>query len=160
MNYKLVEMTDGVKVKVFPPPTIQIEALLNKKYPTPDPPTVTDKTASGKEVTMSIDDDPTYLAKVKEIDEARQAEREDLHYLFALRDVVPPDDFDVDLLMGEEIRYMNPDWKPRQGKTGRKLDYIEWVVMGDMVNATRIGQALSELISVNLEVVAQVEKSF
>lgn len=160
MNFKIVRLTDGSEIKVFPPPSIKIEAILDKKFPMPEVPSVTDKTASGKEVTMEIDDDPVYLAKVKEVEGLRQEERNKLHFLFALREVEPPTDFDLDVLMGDVIRYSDPSWEPRTDKVGRRQDYIEWIILGDMVNATRVQQALGALLSIDLEVVSQVEESF
>jgi len=57
---------------------------------------------------------------------------------------------------GRSPRY----WKPREGKVGRKLDYIQWTIMADVVNSMRVTDALRELAGIDMEEVARNLDSF
>lgn len=160
MQYKDIELADGRKVRVYPPPTIKIEAILARKYPEPQAPIVTEKTKVGKEISMEIVTDPSYLKAKAEVEVKREAEREELVWLFVLRDVEPPSGWDIEREQGDVIRYSDPDWKPRKGKAGRKLDYIEWDIMADVADSNRIVSALRSMSGIDQEVVAQVTDSF
>lgn len=160
MDYKEVTLTDGRTVRVYRPPTRRIIAIVEKRHPRPQPPVVEETTATGKKIVMRIDDDPDYLAKLNEWSQIVNEETDELGSLFMLKDEEPPDDWDVETEVGDEVRYFDPDWQPREGKIGRKLDYIQWNIMGDVVNSMHITQALRELSGIDLEEVERNLESF
>jgi len=160
MDYKDVELTDGRVERVYSPPHVRIGAILDKRYPRPQPPVVEETTKAGKKIVMTIDDDPEYLAKLNEWNRVRNEEADELGSLFMFKDEEPPDDWDVEAEVGDEVRYFDPDWKPREGKVGRKLDYIQWTIMADVVNSMRVTDALRELAGIDMEEVARNLDSF
>jgi hypothetical protein len=159
MNFKEIELTTGQTVKVYAPPSIRIFRILEKKYPEPQKKIVTEKTATGREISMIIDDDPEYELEVTERDAKIDAESQELNILFALKDEKVPDDFSMESYL-EILSYSNPDLKAREGRTGRKLDWIEWELLANPADTSRVQIAINDLISVDLEVVDQIERSF
>jgi len=151
MDYKDVELTDGRVVRVYSPPTVRIAGIIEKRHPRPQAPMVKETTRANKEIVMTIDDDPEYLAKLNEWNRVRNEEADEMGSLFMFKDVVPPDDWDIEAEVGDEVRYFDPDWKPREGKVGRKLDYIQWTIMDDVVNSKNVTQALRELAGIDME---------
>ena len=160
MDHKDVELTDGRVVRVYSPPHVRISGILEKRHPRPQPLVVKETTKAGKEIVMTIDDDPEYLAKLNEWNRVRNEEADELGSLFMFKDEVPPDDWDVEAEVGDEVRYFDPDWQPREGKVGRKLDYIQWTIMDDLVNSKNVTQALRELAGIDLEEVERNIDSF
>jgi len=158
MDHKDVELTDGRVVRVYSPPHVRISGILEKRHPRPQPLVV--KETTNKEIVMTIDDDPEYLAKLNEWNRVRNEEADELGSLFMFKDEVPPDDWDVEAEVGDEVRYFDPDWQPREGKVGRKLDYIQWTIMDDLVNSKNVTQALRELAGIDLEEVERNIDSF
>jgi hypothetical protein len=140
----------------------KINALLDKnpELKIPEPKVVTEELKSGKTVINVMDEDPEYLAERRRIEELREEKSLEMMWLFTLRDVEPPDGWDAMAELGEEIAFYDPSWKPREGKVGKKLDYIEWVILADGANVTAINSALNELAGVSLEVASQTEDSF
>lgn len=159
MNYKDVVLTTGKTVRVYAPPVIRIYNMLNDKYPMPQKRIVTEKTATGREISMVIEDDPEYEIAVNERDDNIDSESQELNTLFALKDEAVPDDFSMDGYQ-DILSYSNPDYKPREGANGRKLDYIEWELLGNPADSSRVQTAINDLISVDMEAVDAVEKSF
>jgi len=160
MQHRDVELTDGRTVRVYPPPTIRIETILARKYPDPQAPIVTETTRSGTTISMEIVTDPEYLKAKADTEAKKDEEREELNWLFTLRDEEPPKEFDIERQQGDVIRYSDPDWKARKGKVGRKLDYIEWDILADVGNASKITDAMRDMAGISQEVVAQVTESF
>jgi hypothetical protein len=159
-QYKDVELTDGRTVRVYRPPTRRIIALVEKQHPRPAAPVITEKNATGREITMVIKDDPAYLAALSEW-EALTAEKIDqMGSLFMFKDIEVPEDWDIEAVVGAEVRFFDPEWAPREGTVGRKLDYIEWNILGDIVNSQKVTNALAELSGIDLEEVAANEASF
>jgi len=105
-------------------------------------------------------DNPEYLRAKAENERLVTQKFAELENLSALRDVVVPDDFDVMVEIGEVMQYADPDWKPREGAAGRKLDYIEWVLLADIDDENTVAAALAELMGIDLEEVARIEESF
>ncbi len=159
MNYKEVELTTGRIVKVYAPPVLRIYEMLSKKYPEPQKKIVTEKAATGREISMVIEDDPEYEIAVAERDSKIDRESQELNILFALKDEQPPDDFDMEPFLAI-LSYSNPDLTPREGAAGVKLDWIEWDLLGNPVDTARVQTAINDLISVDLEVVERIEESF
>lgn len=157
--YRQVKLTDGQVIRVYMPPMVRISIAVERAYPLPDPPTVSQQTATGETIEVQIVDDPDYLRAKAQVEQARAQKRDELIYLFALRDLAVPDDFDPSIY-APVATLENPSWKPREGSDGRKLDYIEWEILGDPVNWNTINKALSDLITVDQEVVERIENSF
>ena len=160
MNYKDVTLVNGEVVRVYRPPTSRLMAEAEKLNPRPEPPMVREKTASGRDVVMRIDDDPDYLQALAKWQDEIGQRVDEMGSLWIFRDEVVPEDWSVEDEVGEEMRYFNPDWKPREGKIGRKLDWIEWHISGDGVDALHIQQALNEMTAIDMEEVEQIQGSF
>ena len=159
-TYKDVELLDGRTVRVYRSPTRRIVEIAEKQLPRPQAPMVKETLATGKEVTMRIEDDPQYLADLAAWEKLINEKVDEVGALFVLKDELPPEDWDVTAAVGEEVLYFDPDWKPREGKIGRRLDYLEWVILGHSVDAMRILNAQRELSGIDLEGVAANEASF
>ena len=160
MDYKEATLTDGQVVKVYRPPTFRIRGMVEKKYPRPEAPIVTETTAAGKEIQMEIGDDPQYLRDLAEWERLTAQETEELQWLFVFRDETPPEDWDAEAEVGMLVRLADPDWQPRQGPMGRKLDYIEWTLVGDITNARIVQSALVDMLGLDLAEVERNEDSF
>lgn len=157
MSYRDIELSGGtIRVHSVPP---KIHQVVEKKFPSPDPPIVETVTATGATIKTQILDDPVYLDAMTRI----EAEREDLfsemYMLMALRQVKMPKDFDVGIL-AETLQYADPDWKPREGPAGKKLDYIEWELLADTEDYRLVTNVIAELSGVDTEEVKAVEASF
>lgn len=159
-QFKDVELVDGRTVRVYRPPYTRIHANVRRRFPEPQPPVVTEKTATGREMSMAILDDPDYLAAHAAWNEQYNEEVDRMRALFVLKDVEVPDGWSAEETVGEEMRFFDPDWKPNEGPMGRKLDYIMWEIMGDGVDANRITDAEAELSGIDLEEVRANEASF
>ena len=109
---------------------------------------------------MRIDDDPAYLAELAAWNQLVNEKTDEYGSLFMFKDLEVPDGWDVEEAVGAEVRYLDPDWAPREGAMGRKLDYIQWDVLGDVMNAARVTTALRELSGIDLEEVEGNEASF
>jgi hypothetical protein len=166
--YKDVVLQSVGKVRVYRPPNMKIHRMVSAKYHYPPQPTRDVEMYRGKnepkEVeTVLIVEGPEFDAwrgECDSIDEARFTEINDYNYLYALKDVKMPDDFDPETEFGEFARMLDENWKPRGGSNGRRLDYLEWVVMGLADDATVISEALNELLGISQEVVDDVKDSF
>lgn len=154
-----VKLSNGKSVKVYAPPSIQLNQLVMKKYPDPHPPIKEAETAGGGTLKMSIDNDPEYLLEKARIEALRQEEIGELTMLFALKDEVVPEDFSMDAV-GEIVTLSDPEWKPREGKTGRKLDYLEWDLLRNPGDQIMVQKALVELSGIDLEAVKANEDAF
>ena len=160
MNYKDVTLLDGQVVRVYRPPTRRIIDMVEKQNPRPQAPVVKEKTATGKEIVMRIDDDPAYLEALDKWNQLVNEKTDEMGSLFMFKDLVVPDEWSVEEAVGAEARFFDPDWAPREGEMGRKLDYIQWTVLGDVMNAARVTDALRELSGIDLEEVERNEASF
>lgn len=142
--------------------------MVQKRFPLPEQPTMEVELATAKNSpkeyeTLLIAEGPKFDEWKAECDGIRETIREEedeQSYLFALRDVKVPDEFDIESEYGDMIRYKSPNWKPRAGKIGRKIDYLEWVVMGYSDDAVIVSQALNELAGISQEVVDDVKSTF
>lgn len=162
MNYKDVTFDSVGIVRLHAPPTDQIRQILNRLYPEPKAPIRTDTTATGKELSMEIIDDPDYLAEKERIGALRVEKTNELTILAVFRDLVVPDDWQMDPALVEVMQYADPDyqWMPREGKQGRKLDYVEWCVLESMGDTSRYTNALYELMGLDLDLADQIGESF
>jgi len=159
-KFKDIVLSDGTEVRVYIPPTQRIIAMVEQKYPRPQVPIVTEKTVTGREKSISIDDDPTYLADLAEWEALTADEINRRSALFVFRDVQVPDDWDVEAEVGELVRLDEPDWEPTPGEMGRKRDYIQWELLNNAQDALLVQQTLAELSGINLAEVQANEASF
>jgi hypothetical protein len=170
MDYKEVELLSIGTVRVYIPPNTKISTMLRKKYAKrypPQPvkmlPLATPKGQAPQSEPIKQNDGPEFDAWRKEcdqIDDDRWAELNDLNFLFSLKDVVVPDGFDVEAQFGEEARFIDPEWEPKEGKFGRKMDYLDWVVLGNSTDQTTVTNAMNQLLALDQEVVNDVKDGF
>lgn len=59
-----------------------------------------------------------------------------------------------------ELAYIAPDWKPRKGDQGRKLDYIEWELLRAPGDQQKVIAAINVLAIVPEEAVDAIEDTF
>lgn len=159
MKYVDVELSSGEKVRVYPSPGLKVSQLAEEKFPTPLAPVRESKTVTGDTIKMSIDDDPDYLREKARVDVLQADEIGSLTMLFCLKDVKVPADFDMEAVT-EIVCFSKPDWQPREGTVGRKLDYLEWVLLANPADRLKIQEALAELSGINLDAVKATEDSF
>ena len=159
-QFKEVELVNGTTVNVYRVPDRRVYAIVEKQHPKPLPPIRSDKTATGRTITMQIDDDPEYLQALAQWEETANNEVEKVGALFTFKDLQVPKKWDVEAEYGTEARYFDPEWAPREGEMGRKLDYIEWEILGDAVNALRVIRAREELSGIDMAEVNANEASF
>ena len=154
-----VTLSTGIEIEIATPPVFRVYDLADKMYPPPDPPVVEDTTVTGETIRMEIVDDPGYLAEV-EVQEARHRKAiDELSILLALRSVEVPEDFDV-MEFSSELQYMDPDWKPRDGEMGQKLDYIEFVLLAAPRDQLLVQEIVNDMCAIDQEEIAQVADSF
>ncbi len=170
-QYKDIVLSDGTQVRVHVPPTQRIIAMVEARYPPPPepvPPVVKEKTVTGTEIVMPIHDDPQYLEALAQWDgrdmpawralTGQEIDRRNA--LFIFKDLVVPDDWDIEDEIGPIIRLDEPDWEPSPGEMGRKRDYIQWVLLSNAADALLVQQTLAEMIGISLPEVAANEASF
>jgi len=158
MNYKDVELISGRVIRVYVPPVIKTYEMARKKHRV-EPVIVTETTSRGKTISMSIDDDPEYLAKLAIQEELIDQEVGELNILFALKDEKVPDDFDISDLL-DIILYADPNWKARESTMGRKLDWIAWDLLYEAADNNKVQVTINELLGVDTEVVDSTKESF
>lgn len=157
MSYKDITLSSGtIRVHSVPP---KIHQIVEKRLPLPDPPIVETVTATGATIRTQILDDSDHLAIVAEIEAKRDDLFSEMYMLMALREVTVPEDFDAETLV-ETLQYADPDWKPREGPAGKKLDYIEWELLADTDDYGLVTDIIAKLSGVDTEEVEAVEASF
>jgi len=169
-EYKEVELLSIGKTRVYLPPNTKIATMLRKKYEGryPSQPVKQIRKAVPKGQPAEYEsilqmDGPEFEAwkgEKERIDNERWDEANALNFLFSLRDVETPADFDAEAQFGDEARFIDPDWEPRAGKLGVKLDYIEWVVLANSHDQNVVSDAMNQLLGLDQEVVDDVKASF
>lgn len=159
MNKKVITLANGDELEVFSPP-LNAWDLVKKRYPEPEPPEVEEKVASGSTVTIQIVDDPNYLIEKERIAQLQNDLYQEVCALGALRRVVVPDGFDAGAEFGEVLQYADPDWQPREGPGGRKLDYIDYVLLTNTKDVMAVQIAMSELMGIDSKEVDSIQESF
>lgn len=145
-----VEFDSIGKTKVYVPPINLIYRILEKRFPYPPVPTVTEETAHGKKITMEIDDDPVYVAEKESVDETRRRGHERYQFLLAFKDLDVPEGWPDDEFLST-IRILDPDWMPEKTTDSLKLQYIEHVVFWSLADESRYEAAMSELLNLDLD---------
>jgi len=158
--YRDIELIDGRTVRLYRPPYMRIQENVRKRLPEPQPPVVTETTKAGKDITMTLKNDPDYLAAHEAWDRQFDEEVDKMGSLFMFKDEEVPEDWDVEAEVGAEMRYFDPDWAPREGPIGRKLDYIQWSILEIGDNVGLVTRTLAEMSGIDLREVAANEASF
>jgi hypothetical protein len=148
-----VEFDSIGKTRVYVPPNNLIYRILEKKYPYPPVPEVTEETAHGKTVTMEIADDPDYLAEKESVDETRREAHKRYQFLLTFKDLKVPEGWPDDDFL-EMIRILDPEWKPERTTDALKLQYIEHVVFWDPTDESKFEIAMNEMLGLDLELAA------
>lgn len=156
---KVITLASGEELEVCSPP-LNAWDLAKRRYPIPKPPEVEEKVASGSTVIIQIVDDPDYLAEKEKITQLQKDLYDEVCALGSLRRVIVPDDFDAETEFGDIFRYADPDWKPREGRGGRKLDYIDHVFLTNTKDIMVVQEAMSELMGIDPEEVNSIQESF
>lgn len=159
MTSKIITLANGDELEICSPP-LNAWDLTKKRYPEPEPPIVEEKTASGGTISIQIVDDPEYLAEKERVAQLQNDLYQEVCSLGALRKVTVPDGFDAEAEFGEVMRYADPDWQPREGSGGRKLDYIDYVLLTNTKDIIAVQTAMSELMGIDPEEVDAIQKSF
>lgn len=146
---------ETIELRHIPP---GLRDIINLRLPLPDVPIVETETAAGSILRMAIEDDPDYLAECAVVGERRNKAWHEGYVLTALKNLKVPDDFDMEAEWGDELRYFDPDWEPRQGKMGRKLDYIEFSLSSGDLNI--VSDTINEMMGIDTEVIDAIEDSF
>jgi hypothetical protein len=158
MITKEVELSTGVTVTVAPVPQKMYD-IIRTKYPDPPVPVLEDdRTATGEPIRFENRKDPNYLRALQEAEQARQVAWAEAMLLFGLPEVQVPDGWQPPI---EELEYLTDgQWEPRQGDTGRKLDYIEWDLLRVMADYQKVQAAINQLAMISEEAVAAIEATF
>lgn len=157
MSYKDITLSSStIRAHSVPP---KIHQIVEKRFPFPDPPIVETVTATGATIQTQILNDPGYLDTVAEIEVKRDNLFSEMYMLMALREATVPEDFDAETL-AETLQYADPDWRPREGKAGRKLDYIEWELLANADDYSLVTGVIAELSGVDTKEVEAIEASF
>ena len=160
-QYRDVELNDGRTVRVYRPPYSRIHANVAKRFPEPLPPVITATNVTGREIPgPPLVDDPTYREEHARWEETRNEAVDQMGSLFMFKDLEVPDGWDVEAVAGAEMRYFDPDWAPREGVIGRKLDYIQWDILADDENAMRVIRAVGEMTGIDVQEVEANLASF
>ena len=154
-----ITLSSGFEIELYPPPVWKTWDLAAKKHPIPEPPVVSSETVTGETVSMTIDDDPAYLKSLADREDAMTDTLAELNMLFAMRDLEVPEDFSTEAF-ADEMKYVDSDWAPREGKMGRKLDYIEYVLLAKTQDRMLVQGALNNFAAVDEEEVSRVRESF
>jgi hypothetical protein len=156
---KRIKLTTGEDVTVRAvPPHLTIQAA--KAHPLPEPPLIDIESqlpGGGKEKFLN-DKDPEYLRKLAEARRARADYLNEVQWLYSLPDIqLPSEDY-----WKVEIEEAMPEVKWRQGARGRKLDYIEYIILGCNEDVRRVREAMDEVngIQKSQELLESVEDAF
>jgi hypothetical protein len=170
VEYKDVDLLSIGQVRVYLPPNTKIASMLRKKYAHlyPPQPVKMIKLATGKGQPAEYEpirqesgpEFEAWRAECDQLDDRRFEEANNLNFLFSLRDVVVPDDFDVEAQFGRRARFIDPKWKPTPGEFGRDMDYLEWIVLANSHDQTAVSVAMNQLLGLDQEVVDDVKDSF
>jgi hypothetical protein len=157
MVSKEITLSSGIVVKVVPVPQKAYD-VIRMKYPDPPIPIEeTSKTATGETMRYENPNDLDYRKELAASERSRQLAWAEAMLLFGLPEVVVPDDWEPPT---DDIRYIDPDWSPREGDRGRRLDYIEWELLHTIVDEQKVINAINALSMISEEVVDAIEDSF
>ena len=128
MQGKEITLSTGEEVFVATWPQ-KLGDILRKQYPDPPIPIKEDTehpTATGEPVFYEDPKDPKYLLETARVKAQRNLKWGEGQLLFGLPNIRVPEDWEPPT---DDIQYFDPDWQPRPGEKGRKIDYIEWELL-------------------------------
>lgn len=152
-KYLEVEFESVGTVKVYVPPVNLIYRMLEKRFPFPPVPTVSEEAASGRTITMELEDDPDYLSEKAAVQETRNKAHERYQFLMAFKDLEVPEGWPDDEFL-EMIRILDPDWTAERTTDALKLQYIEHVVFWNTPDEIRYEKAMTEMLELDLDFAA------
>lgn len=159
MEDNTITLSTGKTIELHHIPA-ELKDVINRRHPMPSVPIVETKTATGEVMKTAIEDDPGYLAECKQVQATRDAAWQEAYCIAAFKKVQVPDEFDVETEWGDELRYLNPDWGPRPGKMGRKLDYIAFDLLANTADAALVSIKINKMMGIDTEAIDAVEDSF
>ena len=154
-----VTLVNGRVLKVrATPPLLGLKAMAIVAMPDPPIVEVPSQVPGGTPTKFSQDEDPEYLRARRDAITKRYEILIELQWSYGLPGIVAPED-DV---WKADIEVYLPDIEWRKGPHGRKLDYIEYVVLSNAEDQKRIRDAIDSISSITVsEQLAQVaEESF
>jgi hypothetical protein len=155
MITKEVKLSTGVTVTVASVPQ-KVYDVVRMKHPDPPVPTVQGD-LMGEAFRRENRDDAGYQQALRLVEQQRQMAWAEAMLLFGLPDVEVPDNWQPPLC---ELAYIAPDWKPRDGQQGRKLDYIEWELLRNPLDHQKVIATINALAIVPEEAVDAIEDTF
>lgn len=155
MISKEITLSSGIVIKAVPVPQ-KVYDVIRLKYPDPQVPVIGGD-LMGEAYRKEIADDADYLKELAAAELTRQLVWAEAMLLFGLPDVRVPDDWQPP---EDDIKYIDPDWTPREGVQGRRLDYIEWELLLTIEDERKVVVALNELSRISGEAADAIEASF
>lgn len=162
MQGKEITLSTGETIFVATVPQ-KLGDILRKQYPDPPIPIKEDTehpTATGEPVFYEDPRDPAYLLEVARVRAQHNLKWGEGQLLFGLPHIEVPKGWKPQT---DDIQYFDPDWQPRPGEKGRKIDYIEWELLKNPADMTLFIITINELTGVEEELEAAadaVEDSF
>ena len=150
MQGKEITLSTGETVFVATMPQ-KMGDILRKQYPDPPIPIKEDTshpTATDEPVFYEDAKDPEYLLEVATVTAQRNLKWGEGQLLFGLPHIKVPEGWEPP---AEDIQYFDPDWQPRLGEKGRKIDYIEWELLKNPMDMTLFFMTINELTGVEEE---------
>ncbi len=141
---KTVTLSTGRVVTVRAvPPYVSIRAA--ELYPMPDPPQlrIRSKLPGAVDEIMDDEKDPAYIKAVMDTMTKRREAVNEAQWLYSLPDVKA----DEDDSWREAIEEAVPNIVWRQGARGRRMDYIEWVILSNPRDLKLLQDTIAELNS-------------
>lgn len=155
MVSKEVTLSSGIVVKAVPVPQ-KVYDVIRVRYPDPPVPVV-EGDLMGEKYRKEVTDDADYLRELAAAEQSRQLAWAEAMLLFGLPEVTVPDDWQPPV---DDIQYIDPDWLPREGVRGGRLDYIEWELLTTIEDERKVIVTLNELSMVSGEATDAIEDSF
>jgi hypothetical protein len=162
MASKKVTFPSGKKATVYSVPQKYYDEI-RMAFPNPPVPILeSDATATGEVMRYENRQDPDYKAACEEMEQKRKTKWLERLMVRGLRDIRPPDGWQVSEEQIAESRYFteSPEWQPRQGETGRILDYIEYEFFESPGDSIFFMDTVNELSDVPEEAVDAIEATF
>lgn len=168
MASKKVTFPSGKETTVYSvPPKFYDE--ITAAYPDPPVPVIKidgskeeTRTATGENMLVKDPNDPAYKAACAEMVQKRNTKWMERVMLRGLKDIRPPDGWQVSEELVAEQRYILEDteWQGRPGGVGRILDYIEYEFFESPADHSFLMTTVNELSDVPKEVADAIEATF
>ncbi len=134
-----VTLVSGRKVLVRAVPPFLLDRVQDR-IPLPEPPIkiITPQMPGAREERLLDNQDPEYLRALEKATEARSVARTELFWNYGIVGVEPP----ASDQWKEELAFFDPDIEFRDGKIGRRLDYIQYVVVSTQEDFYRLQNSI------------------